>query len=316
MTNLVQNGNFIDGFPGYWSGDVIDDGDATIVTNPYQAAEINTPNGYEEMYYDLGLNTEIGKSYTLSFDLANNVKSVSYFAAHISTNTFLAVNSDAEPMFPLQTFGPYQFTATSTITNLWFDIYKPAGSFYLTNITVFEVVDPPTPICFKEDTKISCLQDNNETDIFIQNLKSGDLVKTYKHGYLPVNVVGRNICYNPKNAQRLKSRLFKLKKEKYPSLKEDLIVTGCHSILESTISQSKGEELMEVNKRIYTTDELIRLPAYLDDRSDPYLDEYGDINVYHVALGNDESRNYGIYANGLLVESCFIPRIKNEMTVL
>jgi hypothetical protein len=173
-----------------------------------------------------------------------------------------------------------------------------------------------TIICFKEDTKIACLKDNMETDIFIQNLKSGDLVKTYNHGYLPVNVVGRNICYNPKNAQRLKSRLFKLKKEKYPSLKEDLIVTGCHSILESTISQSKGEELMDINKRIYTTDELIRLPAYLDDRSDPYVDECGDINVYHVALGNDEGRNYGIYANGLLVESCFIPRIKNEMKII
>jgi hypothetical protein len=176
--------------------------------------------------------------------------------------------------------------------------------------------DTPFVICFKGDTKIACLQDNVETDIFIQNLKSGDLVKTYKHGYLPVNIVGKNICYNPKNNMRLKSRLFKLKKEKYPSLKEDLILTGCHSILEHTVSQSKGEELMEVNKRIYTTDELIRLPAYLDDRSDPYVDEYGDINVYHVALGNDDGRNYGIYANGLLVESCFIPRIKNEMTII
>jgi hypothetical protein len=178
------------------------------------------------------------------------------------------------------------------------------------------ITNAPPVICFKENTKISCLQNNIETDIFIQNLKCGDLVKTYKHGYLPVNVVGKNICYNPKNAQRLKSRLFKLRKEKYPALKEDLIVTGCHSILESIVSQSKGEELMKVNKRIYTTNGLIRLPAYLDDRSEPYVDEYGDINVYHVALGNDEDRNYGIYANGLLVESCFIPRIKNEMTII
>jgi hypothetical protein len=172
-------------------------------------------------------------------------------------------------------------------------------------------------ICFKEGSKILCLENNTEVEIPIQDLKRETLVKTYKHGYLPVNVVGRNICYNPKNSQRLKSRLFKLKKEKYPELKEDLIVTGCHSILESTVSDSKEEELMEVNKAIYLTDDLIRLPAYLDDRSEPYVDEYGDINVYHVALGNDESTiNYGIYANGLLVESCFIQRIKNQMTII
>jgi len=67
---------------------------------------------------------------------------------------------------------------------------------------------------------------------------------------------------------------------------------------------------------IYVTDDMYRLPVYLDNNSDIYTEEYGDINVYHIALGDNENRNYGIFANGLLVESCFINRIKNEMTLI
>ena len=47
----------------------------------------------------------------------------------------------------------------------------------------------------------------------------------------------------------------------------------------------------------------------MDENSEVYTDECGELDVYHVALGDDKNRNYGIYANGLLVESCFIKRI-------
>ena len=44
--------------------------------------------------------------------------------------------------------------------------------------------------------------------------------------------------------------------------------------------------------------------ACIDDRAKPYEVE-GEFQIYHLALENDEYyENYGIYANGLLVETC------------
>jgi hypothetical protein len=189
------------------------------------------------------------------------------------------------------------------------------GVYY--NAGLYEIVfNYPTVICFKENTKILCLKEDKEIDINVQDLKSGDLVKTLKNGYLPINVVGKDICYNPKNLNRIKNRLYKLSKNKYPELKEDIVLTGCHSILVDNISEDKYSEIIKNMGQIYITDDKYRLPTFLDERSEIYTDEYGDIAVYHIALGNDERRNYGIYANGLLVETCFISRIKNQMIVI
>jgi hypothetical protein len=110
--------------------------------------------------------------------------------------------------------------------------------------------------------------------------------------------------------------LYKLRKEKYPELKEDLVLTGCHSILVSTLKDKEREEIRNKMGRIFETDYRYRLPAFVDERSDVYKDERGDITVYHIALGDDEKRNYGIYANGLLVESCFICTVKRKMTLI
>ena len=52
------------------------------------------------------------------------------------------------------------------------------------------------------------------------------------------------------------------------------------------------------------TDKKYRLPACADDRASIYEVE-GDVTIYHIALENaDYYMNYGIYANGLLVETC------------
>ena len=60
-----------------------------------------------------------------------------------------------------------------------------------------------------------------------------------------------------------------------------------------------GEE-----KRLYMTDNKLRLFTYLDLKAEPYSKE-GIFNIYHLALENENYfSNYGIYANGLLVESC------------
>jgi hypothetical protein len=69
---------------------------------------------------------------------------------------------------------------------------------------------------------------------------------------------------------------------------------------------------------ICITDDKYRLPACVDDRAKPY-NKTGKFNIYHIALDNDNYYwNYGIYANGLLVESCSLRYLKelSGMTLL
>ena len=53
-----------------------------------------------------------------------------------------------------------------------------------------------------------------------------------------------------------------------------------------------------------STDNKYRLPACADYRADVYEKE-GSYMVYHFALEHDDYyMNYGVFANGLLVETC------------
>jgi hypothetical protein len=56
----------------------------------------------------------------------------------------------------------------------------------------------------------------------------------------------------------------------------------------------------------FYTDNKIRLPVCIDKRTTVY-ERAQKYNIYHFSLEhNDDTKNYGIYANGLLVESCSI----------
>jgi hypothetical protein len=98
--------------------------------------------------------------------------------------------------------------------------------------------------------------------------------------------------------------LYTCSQEKYPEVFEDLIITGCHSILVDDITEDERKEITELTGKIYVTENKYRLIACLDKRDEPYEQE-GIHNIWHLALENNNYyTNYGIYANGLLVESC------------
>jgi len=110
--------------------------------------------------------------------------------------------------------------------------------------------------------------------------------------------------YNPGNDYRVVNRLYKCQREKYPSLFEDLYITGCHSILVPSMTDDEWENTKAVNGKIYITDNHFRLIACADEKAEPFNKE-GFMNIYHLALEHEDIlMNYGIYANGLLVESC------------
>ena len=154
-------------------------------------------------------------------------------------------------------------------------------------------------VCFKEDTKI--LTDYGYVPI--QLLRKGDLVKTSKNGYVPINIIASRYMYNPICEDRIKDKLYVCTNEEYPTVFEDLVMTGCHSILVDDFREGEREKTQEVLGKIYVTDNKYRLPACVDERAKPYEEE-GVFTIYHIALDNDDYyMNYGIYANGLLVES-------------
>jgi len=84
-----------------------------------------------------------------------------------------------------------------------------------------------------------------------------------------------------------------------------LVITGAHSILvDNFTTQEQLEKVIEVLGDIYVTDRKYRLPACLDKRTTVYKTP-GTYTIYHLALEHDDYyMNYGIYANGLLVETC------------
>ena len=170
-------------------------------------------------------------------------------------------------------------------------------------------------MCFLEGTKILCYDSvaNQEVERSIESLRSGDLVKTTMDGYKAIDTIGTSKIYNPANSMRSKNRLYKYSKENHPELKEDLVITGCHAVLVSDLSEEERSDLIDIQGKVYVTADYYRLIACVDKRAQPYEKE-GLFNIWHLALENDNYYfNYGIYANGLKVETAS-KRMMKEMS--
>jgi len=175
------------------------------------------------------------------------------------------------------------------------DVLNSDGSYYFY----------PASVCFLEGTKILSLLENKETYVPIENLRKGDLVKTSRNGYKKIDMIGKHEIQHTASKNRLKDELYKCSPSNFPELMEDLIVTGYHNILVNEfVSEEQKQKAIEVNGKIYVTDEKYRLPACVDNRTDVF-EKPGKYMIWHLALEHDNYyMNYGIYANGMLVESC------------
>jgi hypothetical protein len=171
----------------------------------------------------------------------------------------------------------------------------------------------PNAPCFKEGTQILCQIDDVETYRAIETLKPGTLVKTSRDGYKKIELIGSGSIHNPGTQERTDDRLYKCSPAKYPELKEDLYITGNHSILVDSLTEEQRELTIKHMGKIFVTDKKYRLIACVDERAEPWANE-GTYTIYHLALEHEnKSMNYGIYANGgLLVETCSINTLKNK----
>lgn len=177
----------------------------------------------------------------------------------------------------------------------------------------------PSVPCFLQGTTVLCQVDGVEQDIPVEKLTKGTLVKTSLNGYKAVVLIGKGTIQNPGHDDRTENRLYKLSPSKYPELKDDLYITGCHSVLEFPITDKQKEDTIKHLGRVFVTDKKYRLMACVDERAEPWKSE-GEYTIWHFALENDDERiNYGVYANGgLLVETCSIQflKLKSNMTFI
>jgi hypothetical protein len=176
------------------------------------------------------------------------------------------------------------------------------GSYYLY----------PSNPCFLEGSTILCEVDGVEKYVPVEELKVGTLVKTSLDGYKAVVLIGNGSILNPGNDERIENRLYKCATSKYPELKQDLYITGCHSILVNELTDAERVETAKQLGKIFVTDKKYRLTAFVDSRAIPWNSE-GAYTIWHFALENEnEKMNYGVYANGLLVETCSIKTLKEK----
>jgi hypothetical protein len=215
------------------------------------------------------------------------------------------------------TFNPAQASSPVTITGL------SNRSHYNLVLQAVNSIGNSAPsstlalyyMCFLEGTKILCFNADTQLEEYreIQTLRKGDLVKTALNGYKAIDTIGTSKIYNPANSMRSLNRLYRCSKANYPSLSEDLVITGCHSILVKDITQDERNTLLDLQGVIYVTEKHYRLIAAADQKAVPYEQE-GVFNIWHFALEHPQyTFNYGVYANGLLVE-CSSMRMMRELS--
>ena len=168
--------------------------------------------------------------------------------------------------------------------------------------------------CFLKGT----LVETKDGMVKVEDLMPGMLVKTYKHDYVPIRMAGHKIIVHNGTKERVPEQLYVCTKEDFPEGDKDLVITGCHSILKSGYTDDDEEHRsLGINGDYYLTDGLLRVPAAACLKAKVYP-EIGTYDIYHIALDHeDQAMNYGIYANGHLVESCSIRYMTNfsQMTL-
>ena len=258
-------------------------------------AVLNAPGGYQGVYTDQDNWT------TPLFTTTTNDPIVSLSCS--PTGSTILVTVSGKGLYIIQNSsvaGPIAGTSGFGIVASYYNGKKILE--FAPNMTTYIINLGPT-ICFGKGAKILCLQGEQEVYRPVEDIRSQDLVKTLLHGYLPVNTIGYSEL-NPFSHVSDKNKLYVCSQGQYPSITEDLILTGFHSILVDSLSDDEKKDSKQILGRTYKTDTKYRYPVCLDKRASAYTGT--DIHtVYHLALDNDNYySNYAIYANGLLVESC------------
>jgi hypothetical protein len=175
----------------------------------------------------------------------------------------------------------------------------------------YTILQSSPVFCFNKGTKIRCLnQQLADEYVAIELLKVGDFVKTYKHGYRKISkIISGSFRNNPKKWNMC---MYKMAKTESNGLLEDLIVTGGHSLLVDSISETEQANYDELGLTEWCKDTIDGKRLLLSSVSDHFkaIQDTEKYNYYHLLLENndDEEERFGIWANGVLTET---PNVKS-----
>jgi len=275
-------------FNGYFSVN-----DVNKVTSFYETIN-NTTNFNNNIYVNNGLNGETSNFNTTDNTFSPGGTNLNYMYYFSNPNGGDYDSSYA--YFSLGYFSAEGFQS-STLSPLLSN--GSSGVNYLASFTIQSISDPS---CFNEGTKILCLNNKlAEEYILIENLRKGDLVKSYKHGYRKIDLIGKNPMIN--NPDKFNECMYKMAKTEENGLIEDLIVTGGHSILVDDLGVLKEENDKTLGSTPMIDDKYLLLSAV--SKQFIKLENTNLYSYYHFILENDgdNDKRYGIWANGILTET-------------
>jgi len=158
---------------------------------------------------------------------------------------------------------------------------------------------------FNKGTYICCLdlESELEVQIKVEDLVPNMLVKTYRHGYRKITYIYYKKTLN--NSTTWNKNMYIMKKTKY--MLDDLILTGCHSILVDTLSETQENYVRQHSlfKGVIPTIDDKKLLFSASSTLFTPLHDTNMYTLYNFVLendGNDDIR-YGIWANGVLCET-------------
>jgi hypothetical protein len=195
----------------------------------------------------------------------------------------------------------------SPLTRMIQDGRYTTGELTTAGFDALAIAGAESSSCFNEGTKIFCLKNDKEEYLPIQDLRKGDIVKTYLHGYKKIDLIGKARMRN-NSSNKWKNNMFVMRKTLENNLIEDLIMTGGHSLLVDEFKREYFREdrigYYEIQKsNPWTIDGKHLLLAGVSN----FFKEIHDNNLYTYynftldSNGDDEKR-YGIWANGVLAE--------------
>jgi len=297
----------IPGSPYYYNGESANIWNFNVgksITSPYGSGVFYT-NGYDNKPVDTRYPS--CANYILEWSVGMPTVRCSYPSQDL-------LECNVGPSFAPYSAKPTRINYIGDIysSTLTYNPYVPYPSLVFGNNNLLDSISSVSKLyslveaapCFNYNTKILCLNAfGKEKYILVQDLKKGDLVKTYLHGYRKIDLIGKGNFTNDVNIWH--NCMYKMEKTNENGLLEDLIVTGGHSILENGISDIEKENL----KSLGITD----FHQKIDDKylslacASPKfkkLENKDSYTFYHFALeSEDGDKHFGVWANGILSES-------------
>jgi hypothetical protein len=162
--------------------------------------------------------------------------------------------------------------------------------------------------CFARGTKIRTDKGYRS----IETLRRGDMVQTLEHAYVAIHTIGRRAVIPARDAAtRTPNHLYRCSPNVFEEVFEDLVMTGYHAALQPSLLPPMEAKVRALyNGKVFITEDMYRVPICLDERATVFIppgDTDTEFEIFNFALeAKDRYTNYGVYANGLLVESSSI----------